>query len=324
MVDVLLEAIRDFQENRATYQNEIIPNKKWAKQVHEQGFYTIDKIIGMPQIDICLHFCPASSLKQIPLHNHDFYELVYVYKGQALQMMRDQHISLHQGDIVLMDPNTVHAIHVENETDCVINLLIKKEVLNESVLLFLKQNPLVSRFMVDYIYGLKKDDNYIFFPSCEEKAINRLLVKLIEELSMQDAHFESMISTCLIALFNELSRNAKEMNALKNRNEVDTVMNSVIAYIRDNLNTVTLKKVANEFHYSTSYISRLVYLYTGKRYVEVVHEMKLERAKQYIEIGELSIGRVAEMVGFNDASYLHRVFKKRYGLSPATYKKRNG
>ena len=53
--------------------------------------------------------------------------------------------------------------------------------------------------------------------------------------------------------------------------------------------------------------------------VEFVRDMRLQRAKQYLDAGEKSISVIAYTVGFNNAKYFSTCFKERYNISPTEY-----
>jgi transcriptional regulator GlxA family with amidase domain len=50
--------------------------------------------------------------------------------------------------------------------------------------------------------------------------------------------------------------------------------------------------------------------------------LRLEEAKQILETKELSIEAVAAQVGYEDASFFGRLFRRKVGLTPAQYRRR--
>lgn len=63
---------------------------------------------------------------------------------------------------------------------------------------------------------------------------------------------------------------------------------------------------------------------TGLSPLEYVHTLRLEEAKQQLEIGDEPMEAIAEAVGYEDAAYFSRLFKRKVGLSPAQYRRRFG
>jgi transcriptional regulator GlxA family with amidase domain len=63
---------------------------------------------------------------------------------------------------------------------------------------------------------------------------------------------------------------------------------------------------------------------TGMSPLEYVHALRLEEAKQLLEATDLPIEAIANEVGYEDASYFSRLFRREVNLSPAQYRKRFG
>ncbi|SDL75001.1 Signal transduction histidine kinase [Pedobacter sp. ok626] len=58
--------------------------------------------------------------------------------------------------------------------------------------------------------------------------------------------------------------------------------------------------------------------------VEFVREMRLKRAKQFLDANGQNISEIAYAVGFNSAKYFSTCFKEEYGVSPSEYLKSKG
>lgn len=61
---------------------------------------------------------------------------------------------------------------------------------------------------------------------------------------------------------------------------------------------------------------------TGYSPTDYVQSLRIEEAKQFLEMEEQSIDAVAEAVGYSDARAFRRLFRKMTGLSPAEYRRR--
>lgn len=63
---------------------------------------------------------------------------------------------------------------------------------------------------------------------------------------------------------------------------------------------------------------------TGMPPLEYVHTMRLEEAKQMLESGNQPIEAIANEVGYEDAGFFSRLFRRNVGMTPAQYRKRFG
>jgi len=61
---------------------------------------------------------------------------------------------------------------------------------------------------------------------------------------------------------------------------------------------------------------------TGKRPIEYVHALRIERARQLIEAGASPIDDVGYQVGYEDPTFFRRLFRRAIGLTPAAYRRK--
>lgn len=63
---------------------------------------------------------------------------------------------------------------------------------------------------------------------------------------------------------------------------------------------------------------------TGLAPLEYVHTLRLEEAKHLLETSDRPVEAIAEEVGYEDAAFFGRLFRRSVGLTPAQYRKRFG
>jgi AraC-like DNA-binding protein len=90
----------------------------------------------------------------------------------------------------------------------------------------------------------------------------------------------------------------------------------------------SVSNVALRLGLSPRYIQDLLQE-TGASFTERVHELRLQRARTMLidrSNDYLRVNEIALACGFNEVSYFHRCFRRRFGASPAEYRKndRNG
>jgi YesN/AraC family two-component response regulator len=96
----------------------------------------------------------------------------------------------------------------------------------------------------------------------------------------------------------------------------------MVNYIKANFNQeMYLKDLANKFHINQFYCCELFKKHIGKTFSEFVASLRTEKACEMMMSKEISIEKIAEMVGYNDYYYFNKVFKKYCGMPPAKYRK---
>lgn len=61
---------------------------------------------------------------------------------------------------------------------------------------------------------------------------------------------------------------------------------------------------------------------TGMSPLDYVHTLRLEEAKQMLEAGDLPVEAIALEVGYQDASFFGRLFRRKVAITPAQYRRR--
>ncbi|HHX37669.1 MAG TPA: helix-turn-helix transcriptional regulator [Clostridiaceae bacterium] len=90
-----------------------------------------------------------------------------------------------------------------------------------------------------------------------------------------------------------------------------------------NYQSVSLKSLADDFHYSQQYLSSLIKKNTGYNLTTLINKIKLSRAVDYLKNTKLTLSEIAEQVGYNSEDYFSKVFKRFYNESPQQYRKKH-
>lgn len=107
---------------------------------------------------------------------------------------------------------------------------------------------------------------------------------------------------------------AEDRNAL--------VMAHVRRYMEDNyMLDLSLDSVSEILHISPAYLSAQFKKYQKMNFLDCLTELRINAAKQLLTDPLRSAAEVASMVGYEDASYFARAFKKRTGMTPTQYRR---
>jgi two-component system, response regulator YesN len=98
---------------------------------------------------------------------------------------------------------------------------------------------------------------------------------------------------------------------------------SAIRYLEMNyMEDLTLKAVAEAVYLNPWYFSTQFKKHTGMAFSEYLNTLRVRMAKDFLRQKDLKVYQVAEMVGFQDATYFSTVFKNIEKMSPKEYQKR--
>jgi len=98
-------------------------------------------------------------------------------------------------------------------------------------------------------------------------------------------------------------------------------INGIIDYIQNNYSeNISNEHIGNLFNYHPNYVSNLIKEQTGYSLHEYVLQIRISRAIDLLETTDCRISEVASRVGFDDAAYFSKYFKRITGKSPSAYK----
>lgn len=97
----------------------------------------------------------------------------------------------------------------------------------------------------------------------------------------------------------------------------------VARYVRDKLaERVTLGDAAAAAGLSANYLAHLIKKETGKTFVDLVTERRMEKARELLAHTHLRVGEIAQAVGFEDEAYFARRFRQWFDVAPTAYRSR--
>ena len=85
---------------------------------------------------------------------------------------------------------------------------------------------------------------------------------------------------------------------------------------------VSLNSLAEKYHFSVGYLSRMIKKETGYSFSEILNSIRLAGAVELLISNHTTISQIGDMVGFSDQKYFSQVFKKTFGISPVELRKK--
>ena len=83
-----------------------------------------------------------------------------------------------------------------------------------------------------------------------------------------------------------------------------------------------LEEIAEQFHFSKEYTSRLIKSSTGRTFTQIHRNIRMNKATTLLANTNITINSIAEEIGYLNPEHFNRTFKKVYGMSPGDYRKK--
>lgn len=248
-------------------------------------------------------------------HYHDFFECIYVCQGNPVGVINDRELSMEAGNLCIMNPNAVHYFTKYSEaTDLILNIVLPKELFQKSMFRILLNDPVLNAFFIRYRLENSNQPSFLFLEHLDQD-IDYFIEILLKEYLDKKQYSHVVIESLLTLIFSFLLRSYKEKSS-----HGGSAMAEIIDYIYLNYQTVNMEAVASHFNYHPKYLSALISKQTGQTFRELILNIKLQNAVNYLLYTDYSVEQIVDLIGYKDKSSFYSLFKKRLGMSPAGYR----
>lgn len=94
-------------------------------------------------------------------------------------------------------------------------------------------------------------------------------------------------------------------------------------YLENNIEQpITNQHLEEQFHLHSNYLAKAMKETFGKTPLDVLLEIRMEYARQYLIRSDYDIKKISKLVGFSSEIYFSNCFKKHMGMSPRNYRKK--
>lgn len=251
---------------------------------------------------------------------HDFWEFLYVDKGQAEVMADTEGYKLEEGDIIFHKPNEFHSVWANGRIAP--NLIVMSFVCNSPAM----------KFFENKILRIETNEEKNILARIIEERLNAFDAPLYDPISSKVIKDSAIIgSQQLIKLYLELFlitliRNhtyiekKKRLSLVTRQRVEDDLLNRIIAYMKDNVdNNIMIGDLCNEFAVGRTQLKTLFKDKLGTSAMQYFRYLKMERAKDLIREGKYNFTEIAQLLNFSSVNYFSQSFKRIVGMNPSQY-----
>lgn len=253
------------------------------------------------------------SYKMKHFHEHNRWELMFIYSGSCTLYVGDEIYMLNPGGLALISPDTAHMTTYLAGSDHTRYVLYfnndeLKWIADDSSLdiesIFHKHPVIhIPERRLDYISSIIQKISY------EHNGVDSL------SLSFIHSYFHELILFILRCQM-------YEDNAITKMDTGNELIQKVIEYIIENYhNDITMAATAELFNMSESSLSKKFKAFTGFRFREYLINVRTHAAADLLVNTSLSITEIADKCGFADSNTMGGTFKKIMGEAPGSYRK---
>lgn len=258
------------------------------------------------------------------LHTHEYIELAYIVAGEFRQQILGREVLFRPGDLCLLDRNCLHQDCLTEKPAIVLFFSISNSIFEDIMCHHIATERIVT-FLRSALMRQKNLQQYLHFKPRGQAAaqkMERTVHTLLQELSLYDQASYYICHGLLLRIFHFLSteyhfyafRNLKkEMNWFH--------FEEITSYMKEHLRDITVRRLAEHFHFQEDYFNRLLKSKTGFTYTAYLQNLRLSRAEELLKNTDLNIDQIAEAVGYHNKGYFYKIFTDRHNMTPAQFRK---
>ena len=255
----------------------------------------------------------------MPHHWHEEMEIVYVTQGPLIVTVRNAEYTLQTGDIVLIHPQTIHAIRrCDDYAARYYTILFRFSMLESGADDTCREKylePIHSRnlLMPEHL----TDDHPL------RKALEPLIQKLLIDPHYQRFHDELLIKSRVFEIMYLVYPYCQPTDKSTVVEDIiyEKLKQSLIYLEEHYADNITVEKMASLSNYSKSYFSKLFRQLTGESFTQYLKNYRLEIAADRIRSEKTKISEIAMACGFSNLSYFSRSFYEKFKTTPSDYRK---
>lgn len=256
-----------------------------------------------------------------PLHTHNYVEFIYMCQGETVHIIDGQRITLKQGDLLFMNQHARQEILPAGENDIAINFMILPQFFDTAFAMLENEvNPLKD-FLISCLTKKDIEGNFLYFNVSGIPQIQNIMENLIwNMLTETDRNEYRMINQVTMGLlFINLLEHADTLKTSRHSYEQEIVFR-LLQYIDSEYQTATLSAFSKKVKEDEYVLSRMLKKNTGQTFKELLQTKRLSKACDLLKNTDISIADISVLVGYDNTSFFHRLFRRVYNMSPRDYR----
>lgn len=303
-----------YQNNNNNYTLKTNDNLQTIRPFPDPSFPFIINHLNMSQLPI----------PYIPWHWHDEFEFIWVKSGSLTVGTSDGSFILQPDDCAFLNNGILHTLRTQSDEDCDFF-----SVRFLGTLLFPNNNATITS---QYMHPILVSPELRYIHLSAENPLKSRMIQLMKQVIqiyyMNQQGSELMILSKLYALWAELNEYLQQYPSaspvsclsISDYDRVTVAIHYIAEHYADPL---TLEDIANTIHVSKSECCRCFKRIVSISPIEFLIQYRVMEAIRKMQAKEAvakSISQLSASVGFNNASYFNKQFKRHTNCTPLEYR----
>ncbi len=266
----------------------------------------------------CFIFDASKEIFPVRPHWHYFCEVIYVLEGTATMQSNHTTHLVHENDIILFYPRTIHSITAENTKP------LKYIVLKFEVNKFNFSSHYAPKLRTIFKQAEQQQMN-VYFDAKQASMLNAPLLFQNCLAEMQNRHYgyDIMLQNYIYSLLMNIVRHwlsnglSISMDTAENNYDIDSITEYIDTCMHEELR---VSDIARECGMSYSNFAKKFHENYGMSCKEYIERMRIFKVEEFLLFTDHPLSYICQETGFSDCSHLIKSFKQYRGITPKQFK----
>lgn len=284
----------------------------------EYSFTTLKNRIVVNKI-VTVHYFEYGKEYEFCGESHDFWEFVYVDKGEMLIRAGEKWFKMKRGQIVFHKPGEFH--NVKSDGVVAPNTVIVAFECRSKAMSFFKNKILnVNDEERKMLANVVREATKSFSSPLGDPFLKKLDRCEKEGLFASEQMLKINLEQFLISLYRNNTTKPLKSTPIMKQNMENDIVTEIVEYMQENIKRkITLDEVAVFANMSKTSLKETFRKKMGKGVISYFADMKIEYAKSLIREDTYNFTQIAEILGYDSIHYFSRQFKKITNMTPGEY-----
>ncbi len=264
---------------------------------------------------VTLHYFEFSKDYKFPGEKHNFWEFVYVDKGELTAIREQERLNLKSGEVIFHKPNEWHSL-IADGINASAAVVITFRSVSPSMRNFENRTFKTGSVQKKLLSSIIDEAREAFDTPLSELFTPRLHRRKGSVFGCEQMLRLHLTEFLLLLLRDDSSPPSNSMK----RNLDSGLFGEIEEFLHESLGRkISLEEIARYAGVSKTAVKQLFREQAGCGACEYFTRLKIDRAKTFIRESDYNFTQIAELLGYDSIHYFSRQFKKYVNMSPTEY-----
>ena len=184
----------------------------------------------------------------------------------------------------------------------------------------LRDESILRDFLIGTLSSNNTMGNYLHFQVSDILPVQNLLENMIWALVNDQQSRRNINQTTMGLLLMQLVGYTDRLSSSDPNQYEQNLVFTCLKYIEENYKTATLTELSGLVSMPDYQLSRFIRQHAGGTFKELLQRKRLNQAAFLLSTTKLPVEHIISVVGYDNTSYFHRIFRSHFGMSPKDYR----